>query len=370
MPYACTLVGSKWNLHKEDSKESLGSHLSKKDCMQQMKAVYSSELANPKNIVFDGMLYKPFDFEEKLKQDGDTLNVVINSQGGDFFDAIAIHNQLRNSGKKIVCHINPIALSAGAIVALAGDKIIMPENGLIMFHSPKVMPEGMKDAGDLEKITNALRASESILINTLISKTKKSQEECQAIMDNETWLTASDAKKMGICDEVVSIYRDIQIQNYFPEKIVNFVKENNEMPMKEMCDLFGVKDEAGLTQYITELKANQTPKVMDVPVSLLNMIKKARESELESLVTTGKVIPAVTNELKLKFISDDRIKSDASTGNQEFEHIVNALSKNESVISFAAKTGIQGGTKALDNNGVAIDEVGLLARQMASMKAK
>src|SRR5688572_9704440 len=119
-------------------------------------------------------------------------------------------------GKQVHVHVNPLAFSAGAVLALAGDKVYMPENGLIMFHTPKTDSHTMKDASQLEKLTNALRASEDILINTLMSKTKKSKEDCEAIMRNDTWLTATEAKNIGIVDEIVPIYRDVQIQNYFP----------------------------------------------------------------------------------------------------------------------------------------------------------
>jgi len=344
MPYFCTLVGSKWNLHKKDSSDSLGTHPTKKACIQQMRAVYSQESRNPKNIIFDGPISSPpSDFDQKLKESDKEVNVTVNSQGGDFFEAVSVFNKLRNSGKRIKVHISPFAMSAGAVIALAGDEIIMPENGLMMFHVPKVEIFGIKDAEQLEKLSAALRASEEVLINIIMSKTKKSKEECEQLMRNDTWLTADEARNLGIVNEIIPIVHEIQnVQGFqMPERVINFLKEKNEMPLKEICDQFNVKDETELINLITELRKNQIPKTMEVAPSLLNMIKKARESELDTLVSTGKVIPAVINELKTKFITDERIKTDASSGNQEFEHIINALSKNEEVISFKGKTGVQ-----------------------------
>ena len=369
MPYSCTLVGRKWNLHKKDSSDAIGSHNSKRECTQQMRAIYANELNDPKNIVFDGIINSTFGFDYQLANAGEIINVVINSRGGDFFDAIAMHQKLRNSGKQIIVHINPVAISAGAVLALAGDKIYMPENGAMMFHSPMVAPEGMKDADQLEKMTAGLRVAEDMLVNTLMSKTKKTKEECQVIMKDGTWLTAEEAKNIGIVDEIVPIYRDVQIQNYFPERIVNFLKEKQDMPLKELLEQVGVKDEVELVALVAELRKNQIPKPVTYSPSFINMFKQAREVQLNLLIDQGKAIPVVINELKLKFCVDERITLDASTGNQEFESIVNTLSKNEEIISFKGKTGLQKGQLKDDNKGGDEDD-NLLARLMEKEKKK
>src|SRR3990172_185655 len=66
MPYSCTLVGRKWNLHKKDSSDAIGSHNSKRECTQQMRAIYANELNDPKNIVFDGIINSTFGFDYQL----------------------------------------------------------------------------------------------------------------------------------------------------------------------------------------------------------------------------------------------------------------------------------------------------------------
>lgn len=371
MPYSCTLVGRKWNLHKNDSPDVLGAHNTKRECTQQMRAIYANELSHPKNLVFDGPIddWNISSLDSQIANSDAEINVVINSKGGDFYNAIIGHQKLRNSGKKVRVHINPLAFSAGAVLALAGDEIFMPANGLMMFHTPKLESAFMKDADQLEKLTNTLRASEEVLVNTLMSKTHKSKEECQAIMKNDTWLTAQEAKNLGIVTEIVPIYRDLQVQNYYPERIVNFIKENAEMPLKELLEQVGVKDEAELITLISDLRKNQKERPATVSPSLLNMIKKSRETEIDTLLATGKIIPVVVNELKKEYTTDERVLLDAATGSQEFERVINTHSKNESVVSFKGTTGSQL-TRKLDNSDANADKEGDLAAERMKAKAE
>ena len=64
------------------------------------------------------------------------LNVEISSPGGDVFAGIAIYNALKASGKEIVVKVMGMAASAASLIAMAGDKIVMPKNSFMMIHNP------------------------------------------------------------------------------------------------------------------------------------------------------------------------------------------------------------------------------------------
>ena len=65
-----------------------------------------------------------------------SVDVEINSPGGDVFAGLAIYNGLRNSGKKINVKVLGLAASAASLIAMAGDTIEMPENSFMMIHNP------------------------------------------------------------------------------------------------------------------------------------------------------------------------------------------------------------------------------------------
>lgn len=352
MPYKCVLNGRKWDLQKADGSKTFGSHSTKGACIKQQRALYAHTMDSQDSIKINEFLMRPMDFENKIKNAIEAVNVVVNGRGGDTIEALNIHNALRAAGKKIVTYIPTMALSAHAIVALAGDEIYMAENATMMFHSPKAIPgDNLKTSEELKSLAAGLDALEIALVNTLMAKTKKSEAECKAIMSKDTWLSAQQAFDCGIVTEVIPIMRNIVIEDYFPVEIVNYVKGKQQMPLKEICDQFGVEAttdnaEDRLVEFINGLRKQIPSKPMDIPPAMVNMAKRMRETELNILVQTGKAVPAVVDPLKLKFMDETRIKTDLQTENKEFESIVDSFAKNEVVMSF----GGQKPTKTIPNN--------------------
>ena len=70
------------------------------------------------------------------EQDGKALNIYINSGGGSVFAGLAIYNMLlRHKGFKTV-YVDGMAASIASVIALAGDRVIIPKNAFIMIHKP------------------------------------------------------------------------------------------------------------------------------------------------------------------------------------------------------------------------------------------
>lgn len=373
MPYTCKLDNGKYQLTKKNDSKVIGTHDNKKSCIKQMRAIYAEEMRRTENMVFRNYIELPYDFDSRIETAENEIHVIINSSGGDFLEAIVIHNKLRNSGKRIICHIDPFAFSAGAIVALAGDEIYMPENGLIKFHTPRVGVQKIGEAADFEKIASELRKAEDILVNTLKSRLKRDEEYCRELMNKDEYLTANEALRMGIIDDIVPIYRDSEsrIENYnFPERIVNYIKEKRDMPLQDILQKFEVKDEDGLVNLIENLRKNQVKQPEVIKTSIVNMVKNYREGELTRLVDDGKCSPAVIQDLKTVFLNEDRIKLDGQLDdpNKEFDQMVAALKKNEKIINFDGKTKPQTTPldKKQDEQNVDDD---VLVRQMKKDKA-
>jgi len=345
MPYTCKAVGEKYHLTKRGSDKAFGTHDSQADCMKQMRALYANETTRPQNITFDGMILQPFNFDEKVANAGNEITLVINSQGGDFLDSITMHNKIRNSGKKVTAYINPFAISAAAVLALAADEIYMVENGVMKFHAPIARQDGYKDAAEYEKVAAGLRVAEDMLVKTMASKIKKTEEECRAIMNSDAYYTADQALAAGIIDGIIPIYRDPgSISNLgFPAQIMNFLEEKKDMPLQELCAKFGVADETALETLIANLQKNQVKAPPVVTPALVNMVKQSREKDLEYLVTDGSCTPDTVNALKLEFLNDDSMKSDCikDDPNSQFNKIIGAIKKNPKVLNFNPKTGRQ-----------------------------
>lgn len=131
----------------------------------------------------------------------DEIDVHINSYGGDAFEGIGIYNALKQSEKTINVYIDALAASAASIIAMAGDKIYMPENSQLMVHHAATMIYG--DASDLENAIADLNKMDKSLILTYMTRFTGTEEELTALLDAETFLNADEAVALGLADEVI-----------------------------------------------------------------------------------------------------------------------------------------------------------------------
>ena len=131
---------------------------------------------------------------------GDTINLSINSPGGDVFAGVAIYNALRGSGKKVNVKVLGIAASAASLIAMAGDEIEMPENAMMMIHNPWSFAMG--DADELRATADVLDKIGNSLVGTYAARTGKDEAEIKALLDAETWMSAQEAVEMGFATKV------------------------------------------------------------------------------------------------------------------------------------------------------------------------
>lgn len=128
------------------------------------------------------------------------IHLRINSPGGEVFDGIAIANTLRNHSAKVVAHIDGIAASAASVVAMAGDRIRVGSNALVMIHNP--MAGVMGGAADLRAAADLLDKVRGQILDAYARHSKAGAEQLGAWMDAETWFTGAEAVEAGLAHEV------------------------------------------------------------------------------------------------------------------------------------------------------------------------
>ena len=141
-------------------------------------------------------------FAEDLRDLGNIkhLNVRINSPGGSVTDGNAIYNTIRNHVARVTVDIDGIALSMGSVIAMAGDHIRMADNALFMIHNP--WGGAMGDADEMRKTADVMDKMKKTLLSAYTKKTGLSEEVISDMMDDETWLDASEALEQGFIDEI------------------------------------------------------------------------------------------------------------------------------------------------------------------------
>ena len=173
--------------------------------------------------------------------DVENINVHINSPGGSVFAAVAIANTLKNHKAKVTGFIDGLAASAATIITSACDVVKMPKNALFMIHNPLTWAYGNKQ--ELEKTGVLLDKVKDSILETYLTKAKdKTKEELSALMDEEKWFNAEEAKEYGFVDEIVGEVENLQNVNnllivnslaFDISKFKNFPGSNPTEPVTE-----------------------------------------------------------------------------------------------------------------------------------------
>lgn len=181
----------------------------------------------------------PVDVEEELEEFQDeTIEVNVNSFGGEVEPAAQIYTMLRNAKKKVVVNIESSAYSAGTIVAMAGDTVRISPSAQMMIHKASSGAFGNSD--DLQKGLNMLNATDRTIANVYATKTGKPAEDFLVLMGKETWLSPQDAVDLGLADEIMSFNAEPITNLAKPivaydkvQKIKNLVKENKKLKKQD-----------------------------------------------------------------------------------------------------------------------------------------
>ena len=140
---------------------------------------------------------------EAITQAGDakTLDVYINSPGGDVFEGRAIMAALQRFEGNTIAHIDSLCASAATSIALACNEVRMSQGALFMIHNASGFAWGDKQA--LRDTADLLQKIELSIVKDYTDKTGKPNAEIVALMEAETWFTADEALANGFIDSVV-----------------------------------------------------------------------------------------------------------------------------------------------------------------------
>ncbi|WP_227433290.1 head maturation protease, ClpP-related [Clostridioides sp. ES-S-0006-03] len=121
------------------------------------------------------------------------INIHLNSGGGSVFAGLAIYNQLKRYDASITTYIDGIAASIASVIAFSGNRIIMPENALLMIHKPSSWCGG--NAEDFKKEIEILDTCQKAILSVYMTKVKPNvtEEEINDLINSETWLTGKEA---------------------------------------------------------------------------------------------------------------------------------------------------------------------------------
>lgn len=163
------------------------------------------------------------DFVKDLKNvNKNSIELHINTPGGEVFDGIAIYNALKDHPAIINVIIDGIAASIGSVIAMAGDNITMNRSSQMMIHNGHGVAIG--DAKTMREMADILDRTSGELANIYAGRTKSDVQSWRDLMNAETWFTAEEAVAAGLAD---SINGQSSAENSFDLSIFNYDGRKN-----------------------------------------------------------------------------------------------------------------------------------------------
>jgi len=131
------------------------------------------------------------------------IKLYINSPGGSVYDALAIYDTMQYVSNDIQIVGIGVQASAAAFLLSSGTKgkRTLLEHATVMIHQPSSGTRGKvtDQEIDLQEALRLKKLLESIMAKNTGQKPEKVHED----MERDKWLTADDAKKYGIVDEII-----------------------------------------------------------------------------------------------------------------------------------------------------------------------
>ncbi|MCJ0932555.1 Clp protease ClpP [Virgibacillus halodenitrificans] len=191
-------------------------------------------------------IYDLFDIEHTSPQgvarqieeaNGDSLEVIINSGGGEVYAASEIYTELKSYAGSVETRIVGLAASAASVIAMAGDRVLIAPTGEVMIHNASMFYGG--DHRDMSKASEMLQNTDKTIANAYRLKSGMDEKELLDLMGDETWLTPQDALEKGLVDEImfeneIKLTASSGVSNLIPQEVIDGIRQGklNKVPGK------------------------------------------------------------------------------------------------------------------------------------------
>lgn len=133
-------------------------------------------------------------------KDANKIRLLLNSEGGDAFDGMAMYNLLSRVRDRLTVEVLGFAASAASVIALAGHELVVDEGAYLMIHEPWGVTVGPAD--DHRQSAELLEKMTGQFADLYASRSSLSREDALGAMKAETWYTAAEAVEAGFATAV------------------------------------------------------------------------------------------------------------------------------------------------------------------------
>jgi ATP-dependent Clp endopeptidase proteolytic subunit ClpP len=313
----------------------------------QQTADGEAEVSIYDEIGFGGVTAKSF-LAELKKLSGQRVHLRINSVGGSVVEGAAIYNALRRHKGGLVVHIDALAASMASVIAMAGDETLIADNALVMIHNPWGMTMG--DADELRKEADILDKLKATLVNAYVRKTGMEAEQVAQMMDDETWLDATEAVALGFADAIedgieaaasitpeAARARFDTFQNSMARKTTKTIKAEEAAPAEVVAEPIveaPVADEAVDTSSEDTMNAELQAKVDALQADLA--------AKVEAEAAQAQASEDIAKELETLKAEVERLTAESASKDEEITALLAASkSAGEQAAAIVASVGLE-----------------------------
>ena len=193
----------------------------------------------------DGIAAKEFCQALAAIPRGTKILVRINSAGGNVHDGLTIYNRLAERRQDLECRVDGVAASIASVIALAGAKLSMPKNALLMIHDPWGMVQG--NAAQLRSAAAVLDVHKESLMSVYMEHCTEPEATVRQWMADEKWFTGEEALDCGfateVTDETISLQAcaDMSLFRHPPKVLAGHNNKQTEDPMNRAAIIAALK---------------------------------------------------------------------------------------------------------------------------------
>lgn len=238
------------------------------------------------------------------------IELRVTTDGGHVLEGTAIYNLIKQHPGRVVAYIDGVAASMGSLIIMAADHIYIAENAYLMIHNPSGGAHG--ESSDLKKAADFIERVQTTMRGVYASRSGKSDEDMQAVMDAETWYIGQEAVDAGFADEVIAATVEDMAAHLTPDTIKAY---------KNLPD--------SLLDTLTKPKEVQKPSAVAGKTTTKEAINMTTPTKVEAATTDSKPVVVAKSEDVLKA----EIKAEETTRKTNIKAVFEGFDDHKDILT-------------------------------------
>lgn len=267
----------------------------------------------------------------------DTIEVNIDSFGGDVNHGFAIYNALMSNKAKIIVNYVGWSASVATVIGAAGQEVNAPENFMGLLHETRGIVMGTTES--VETYSRELKKLNLQAANIYSIKSGKEAGEMLSIMAENKgegeWKTATELKEIGLIDNIyepvkaAASYEDMTNKakqfglNYnFDMSLFKNTKQVNKLELGEFTAVYEGELKAGVKLAgIGEEVTDGTYELEGKSITIEKSIVKSVEDKAPEMVALSEMQEKINEATTTLNAEVEQLKADLEAKTAEFDEL-------------------------------------------------